>query len=112
MIELLDSSGDEDLNQYAIMRKNISHIGLSSNIKKPEHKDTVADEDQELDKVFEDEEPPTNSEPKKNVKFKDPQTTQEENENKSNKYKARMSSRPTNFVSKNFDDLNGYKCYF
>ena len=102
-IEPLDSSGDEDLNQYSVMRKNISHIGLTSSVKKkPEHKDTVADD--KMDEIFENQESPK-EEKKKSVKFQDPQTTQEENENKMIKNKPRMSSRPTNFVSKNFGDL-------
>ena len=97
-MEILDSSGDEDMEKYSIMRKNISHIGLTSSVKKKtEHKDTVADN--EVDEIFGGESE-SKEKPKKSVKFNETHTTQEENENKMIKNKPRMSSRPTNFVSK------------
>ena len=95
---VFESSGDEDMNQYSVMRKNENHIGFGSKVNNTPT-DTIPNEEK-ADSNHISEEEPLKASPKKNhVKFEDPTTTQEEKEPRKSKHTPRFSKRPTHFHS-------------
>ena len=98
--EFIDSSGDEDMNKYSVMRNNLSEIPMGSRINNLTPSDTLGKVPEEEEKS--EEEPLKAHSPPKGVKFDDHQTTQEEKEQKKPEYPPRHSARPTSFLSKAF----------
>jgi hypothetical protein len=98
---VFESSGDEDLNQYSVMRKNQNHIGFGSRVNTDVPNEDVANEEKSNANQLSEEEPLKATPRKKMVKFDDPQTTQEEREPKKREHNPRFSKRATNYHRKN-----------
>jgi hypothetical protein len=103
--EFGDSSGDENINQYSVMKNNLNQIPMGSRIKNESPADTMGNlpEEEEVPEEESEEEQPLTAEPKK-IRFEDPQTTQEEKvmQKSANAHHQRHSTRPSGYGRRNF----------